>query len=221
MIPKLTKQVQLIGIHGKAHSGKDTIGGFISEEFANCYGDYFAGPLKDAGAVAFGIDRNDFDDPDTKELVYHAWGISPRKIAQFMGTEMFRDTISKLLPQVENSFWVHRMAHRINGSIDQELVCYDDGDTVLIMDVRFENEVDFIINNGGIIFHVVRDGADGIVGIPGHPSEALDWDKYHDTHPHAWQYCYRIINNGTKEELYDEVVNNLKNSHLVLHHKLI
>ena len=59
-------------------------------------------------AVAFGIPLDWFYQDDLKEEPHPNWGVSPRAIAQFMGTEMFRDTVAKLLPSVENDFWIKR-----------------------------------------------------------------------------------------------------------------
>lgn len=43
---------------------------------------------------------------------------------------------------------------------------------VVIPDVRFANELDAIQAAGGQVFRLLRPGADGHVGIPGHASEA-------------------------------------------------
>lgn len=213
MIPKLTKNIQLIGIHGRAGSGKDTIANYIAETFSSCYGEPFAGPLKEGAAASFGIDLDDFYDSEAKEKVSPAWGVSPRQIAQFFGTEMFRDTILKLLPNVGNDFWIHRLCKKINGDIDY--IEYEEGDTVIITDVRFANEVEFVLANNGIIFHVTRELADGNVGIGGHSSETFDLGFYMSMRS-SKEKCqiYPIDNNGTVEELYEAVLNDLTNSHL-------
>ena len=62
----------------------------------------------------------------------------------------------------------------------------------IITDMRFENELEAVVNKGGITIKVVRPGT--VVG--NHPSEvALDGFIMH----------YEIINDGTMEELVEKV----------------
>lgn len=204
---KITKPgIQLIGINGKAGSGKDTIATYIHEHYLNCWGEAFATPLKEAGAAAFGIPLDRFNDPEIKELPDPFWKVSPRKIAQFLGTEMFRTYISQLVPQlVPQSFWVARLCGKINGEITE--VIYEAGETIVITDVRFRNEAEFILDNGGMLIILDRPGADGNVGIAGHQSE-LGFDPPEHTE------IFYITNDGTLEELYDQVNKALDQSQL-------
>jgi len=196
---------KLIGICGAARSGKDTVGQYLHQKHDNTYKLAFAGPLKAAAAVMFGIPEMMFHDDDTKELPDSYWNVSPRQIAQFFGTEMVRETINKLIPTVGQDFWVYRMAHCLNGLGEQ--VEYDADDVVVISDVRFQNEYDWIVAQGGIIIHLTRHGADGIVGISGHPSEAgISFTAPDNT--------YQLINNGTLEELYEEVDRVIKQANI-------
>lgn len=190
---------KLIGIHGKAQSGKDTVADFLVSTYKDTFSESFAGPLKDAAASAFGIYRGYFDDTEHKKKVIPFWGVSPREIAQFVGTEMFRETIVKLIPIVADYFWIKRLAARLTN----EFIPDGEGDylpehTVVIPDVRFQNEYDWILSNGGIIIHLTRQGADGIVGIPNHPSE-------NDLTFHTPERNYACENNGTLSDLYRKI----------------
>jgi len=187
---------KLIGICGHAGAGKDTVGDYLHKTRDNTYKLAFADPLKDAAAAMFGIPILEFYDPDYKEVPNEFWGVSPRQIAQFFGTEMVRENLGRLLPDVAENFWVTRMVNRITGQGEQTE--YDEYDVVVITDVRFQNEYDWIISQGGIIIHLTRPGADGTVGIPGHASEAgLQFASPEQT--------YRLYNNLTLEFLYEEV----------------
>jgi len=187
---------KLIGIHGRARSGKDTIGKYLHDTRDNTWKLSFADPLKRAAAMMFGIPEDVFWDDELKETADDFWNVSPRQIAQFFGTEMVRENVGKLIPSVGQDFWVYRMAHCLNGLGEQ--VEYDSDDVVVIPDVRFQNEYDWITAQGGIIIHLTRPGADGMVGISGHASEAgLKFTAPDNT--------YLIVNNGTLEELYEEV----------------
>jgi hypothetical protein len=196
MITPITVKCRLIGICGHAGAGKDTVAHYIHETHDNTWKLSFAEPLKAAAAEMFGIPVDHFYDPDFKEVPDPFWGVSPRKIAQFFGTEMVRGTIHDLIPEVASHFWISRMIHKLTGQGEQ--VEYDEDDVVIISDVRFQNEYDWIISQGGIIIHLTRPGADGTVGIPGHASEA-------GIHFHAPEQTYLIHNNLTLEFLYEEV----------------
>lgn len=197
---KLT-DLKLIGIHGNAGTGKDTISAYIHSNYQKVYGEAFAGPLKDACAEAFGMDRDDFDDPDVKNLLNNYWGVSPRQIAQFVGTELFRTNIARLLGGAcEHNFWIKRLEGRLTGALNEyQYNPYEAGDCVIISDVRFQNEYDWIIANEGIVIHVTRPGFTGNVGIANHASEA-GIANFHT--PEATFY---VANDGTLDDLYEKV----------------
>lgn len=201
----LNVECKLIGICGHAGSGKDTIGFYLKENHDNTYKLAFADPLKEAVAAMFGIDLDVLYDSETKEALSNFWGVSPRQMAQFFGTEMVRETIPKLIPEVGNNFWVHRMVQRLIGA--EHTVPYDSDDIVVITDVRFQNEYDWIISQGGIIIHLTREGADGTVGIPGHSSEgSLNF--------HVPERTYYLPNNSTLEVLYEAVDKIITNANI-------
>lgn len=163
--------MNLIGITGFAGVGKDTLAEGLQLQGYRQYS--FAGPLKAGCAELFGIPLDTFSNQDYKEEVHPYWNISPRKIAQFVGTEFFRDQITKLLPDLEQSFWISRLEWEL---IQQ----YDSPDQVkvVISDVRFQDELDWIISKGGKIIHLTRPGRDGTVGLSNHRSESsLDYSE--------------------------------------------
>lgn len=187
---------KLIGICGHARSGKDTVGQYLNQTRPDTYKLAFADALKAASAAMFGIDLDKFYDDELKEHPDPVWNVSPRKIAQFFGTEMVRDTLDRLIPGMGANFWIQRMAHTLNGQC--EIVPYEADEVVVITDVRFQNEYDWIIENGGIIIHLTRPGAEGTVGIPGHASEgSLNFHEPYRT--------YRLTNDATLEDLHGAV----------------
>jgi hypothetical protein len=190
-------KIQLIGIAGHAGVGKDTLCKYIYDYHRDTYREAFADPLKHACSHAFGIDVEVFSDPQLKNVRNEFWEVSPRHIAQFVGTEMFRDVINKLTPEKFMSHWIRRMAGKISGEckLDHE-GDYEPGDTIVIPDVRFQNEVDFIIANDGVVITLQRSGYEGNVGIEGHASEAGGL-----VIPHP--YSYTIINNGTIPDMFN------------------
>lgn len=207
-----TEGLKLIGVVGNAGSGKDTIATYIAEKIPRTYSIPFAAALKDGCARLFGIPESYFYDSSLKEIRNNFWGVSPREIAQFVGSELFRDAIAPLVKKYTvNSFWVQRHAGFLSNVLKMELGQdaegdavfsgdLESGDTILIPDVRFQNEVDYIFANGGWIIDVTRDGADGDVGLKAHQSEALD--LHYDN---ASGRIFPISNNGTMEALYAQV----------------
>ena len=172
---------KVIGIHGFARSGKDTVADYIlSNDGVVKYS--FANPLKDAVSKLFNIPREDLDG-DNREEILPQWGLSIRQILQRFGTESMRNVFG-------DDFWIKKAQHTIDWAIEQhgEL-------TVVISDVRFQNEADFCRDNG-ILIYIERPDADGVVGDIGHASESgvnLNTSDYY------------INNDGSIEELYKEV----------------
>ena len=189
--------MRLIGFAGLMHSGKDTayqlLSGYSIRE-KSCTAVFarkaFADPLKAAAHSAFGGDhRNYWGSPEDKSQVIEPWGVSGRQIMQFLGTEMFRDTVKGLLPQIESDFWVLRLI--------QEIISADPAIIHCITDVRFQNEANWIIGAGGIIIRINREGLPIGNGIQGHRSELgfTVKERYHE-----------VENNGTKEELLKKLL---------------
>lgn len=201
---KTTKSAHIIGIAGRAGTGKDTVAKIITE-FLSSSPDYgyagwihaFADPLKDAASAAFGIPFDDFYDSVKKEQINDSWGVSPRQIAQFLGTEMFRDSIQKLLPAFGKTFWAHRM-HLLLTNKNEYI--FTDEDIVVIPDVRFNEEVDYIHSQAGTIIYLTSDTLSTPLSssTSTHQSESLDLSDVPDV--------YQLKNNSTLEDLENEVI---------------
>lgn len=168
------KEFNLIGILGHARSGKDTVADYIASSLGedNSCILPFALPLKYSMAWAFGLPLHDELTTEAKESKSAFWGVSPREVLQFAGTEIFREQISALLPHIGNNFWVKRHFGTLTGELDDEMEPLAPGTTIIIPDVRFPNELDYVRRNGGRFIHLTREGADGNIGILGHASEA-------------------------------------------------
>jgi len=135
----------IIGVAGKARSGKDTFAEHMKLKY-----DYtqlaFADPLKEACAKVIDVPVENFYDADKKEIVDDFWGISPREMAQKFGTESMRHVFF-------DDFWIRLMEKQLNK--------YND---VVISDVRFENEASWIREQGGIVVHIQRNSlGEGVV----------------------------------------------------------
>jgi hypothetical protein len=170
----------LIGISGHAGVGKDTLADYICDHF-----DFdsiaFAGPLKTACAALFGVPRSWFNDREVKEKVIGAWNMSPRQMAQFVGTELVRNHLGK-------DFWIRRFA-----------MSHSEHQNIVISDLRFQNEAEYILSQGGYIIHLTRPGCDGNIGIANHESEnSLQLSQLPNQ-----ERIFHYENVGTKDQMYD------------------
>jgi len=172
-LPNKDGQPGLIGISGKAGAGKDTLGKYLCDEY-RCMHYYFAKPLKEGAKIMFGLSDEQIEN---KEQVIEPWGISPRKIYQLLGTEVGRG--------IDVNIWVK------NAEMFVKSVA---GHTVVITDVRFDNEAFWIRNRGGVVINIVRDQDDIVENR--HSSEGgLKPDNIDLT----------IHNNGTIADMCNEV----------------
>lgn len=160
----------VIGLHGKARSGKDTAYGYI-EEWAIAEGqavrrDAFADRLKFSAARAVGFrgDRyqcvamcNRLKEPGWEVIVREQDGatehvISGREFLQFYGTEAHREVFGK-------DFWIDAVLDSYNAH----------GELLVITDVRFPNEAEAVLDEGGEVWHIIRPDAD--IAEDAHASE--------------------------------------------------
>lgn len=179
--------MKLLGISGKAGAGKDTAAEFFHDEFLwDIY--HFADPLKAACSAAFGIPLNHFSDRELKEKNNSYWNASPREIAQLVGTELFRE-------RWDPNFWVRRAGMEV-ARLQSSATYNCQG--LVIPDVRFQNEADWIIQQGGFVLNIHRPSlADtGSVGVANHASEAGFC-----TTDYGARYV-QIINDGSLDQLY-------------------
>ena len=144
---------RLIGLHGKARSGKDTFARALAScEPIHCMS--FAAPLKAAVAVLFNIPAS-VAFSDDKTQVLEPWGLTLRDVLQRFGTEAMRANFGE-------DFWIDRWATeyaRVSAL------------NVVVTDCRFANEARRIRALGGVVVHIRRD-AGGLEGAAAaHASE--------------------------------------------------
>lgn len=165
----------LIGITGKARSGKDTLADilFTHHEFTPTA---FAGPLKEACMSAFDEDWDNFTTQEGKASINTYWDMTRRKILQDFGECMCKT--------FGEDFWIKRWM------IDYADL--DHTDHIVVTDVRKDIEANAIRGLGGVIVQLQRDGA-GLAGT----------EAQHVTEQGVTLLKGDVIvrNNGTIEEL--------------------
>jgi hypothetical protein len=203
----------LIGIVGFIGSGKGTVGDIL--ESKGFIKDSFAKPLKDAVSVMFGWPRNLLEgdtevsrkwreEPDAYWSEQFQKQFTPRLALQLMGTEAGRNVFHK-------DIWVISLLNRARGK------------DVVVTDVRFKNEIDYIQKNGGIVVRVIR-GEEPVwyntaliqnsTDIEKHwlleDDHELMEQKFPDIHSSEWDWIgcdfnYTINNDGTLQDLGNKI----------------
>lgn len=171
------KEFRLVGMTGRAGSGKSVSAGMIPGGVVI----QLADPLYAALSTMTGIPEVLLRHREQKERPIEWLGKSPRQMLQSLGTEWGRETVAK-------DIWLQLCRRRINQLREQGI------SMVVVADVRFENEAAMIRESGGRICHVRRPMADS--ADVDHTSEAgiqmADGDVL-------------VVNDGTIEDLRRKV----------------
>lgn len=188
----------IIGISGKAGSGKDTVAKMLEVLYANpdiSYEDFankryknfadiqivhFADSLKETAQVLFRIGEWETNTQEGKKTTINWIGKTVRELLQGIGQGL-RDAI-------DPNLWVKILFANTEG-----------WSNYIIADVRYPNEVYAIKKRNGVLIRIDRKGA----GAGNHSSEtALDNYKEWDVH---------IENNGSIEDLFEAMKIFIKN----------
>lgn len=177
----MKKKYPVIGLTGLAGSGKDSVADILLEEhrFLKLS---FAEPLYEMVSIVTGTHVDVLKSRRGKERAIPLVGVSPRLLLQTLGTEWGRNMINPGL-------WVAHLDNRLNAIDSREWV-----PGVVISDVRFQNEVDYIHELGGEVWRVER--PDNPYGIhTNHASEnpSLGCEDF-------------VVNEGTLEDLHKAVL---------------
>lgn len=188
----------IIGISGKARSGKDTFADMLAKELnKEAYPPYvmmaFANELKMKCQEAFDLSweqlwGNDKEEPDkryykgmryqggvrsdTNELPSLYW--TAREIMQEFGA-FYRS--------IDDKFWIKNLF---------KVAEQKEYTNVIITDVRYINEADYILEHGGVMLRVERENKDSVHNMS-HPSE-VQLDEYK-------KFTFTVVNNWTLEVL--------------------
>jgi len=170
----------LIGLAGRARSGKDT----AAQHLVNNHGfqSYaFADPLRDGLMHILNLSPCDFEG-EQKEQALPWLGRSPRELMQSLGTEWGRNSVHPEL-------WLLLAAQ----NLDLLARIHDNAHGFVVSDVRFNNEAEFIRKRGGVVLHMDR-----VVASP---------VKLHSSENgiHVAPGDLRLTNDGSFDELFTNV----------------
>tara|TARA_Y200000002_G_scaffold377243_1_gene382511 strand:+ start:1194 stop:1793 length:600 start_codon:yes stop_codon:yes gene_type:complete len=175
----------IIGILGNKDHGKDTVSDYLVNKY-KFEKKAFAEPLKEVCQILFGFTFEQLYG-NSKEIPDKYWGVTPRNVLQFVGTELFRNKMSEIIPGISQNFWLECMRRK---SIEY--------DRLVISDVRFQNEVDFIHEMNGIVIKIER-----------RDKETKDAHASEKELKHITNYDLYIANNSDLKTLYfkvDEII---------------
>jgi hypothetical protein len=183
------EKYKLIGITGRKFNGKDTVGNYLINKY-NYKNIAFAGALKKACQEIFGFtDEQVYG--NEKEIIDEFWKTTPRKILQYIGTDLFRNQLKNIIPDIGEDIWIQVVKRKI---ID--IWKENPEQRIVITDVRFQNEVNIIEELGGIIIKVSRPSINSNIDI--HESELQIDNLKISSNIH-------ILNDSSLEDLYDKI----------------
>lgn len=170
--------MRVIGLVGKKRSGKDTAADWMTKGCPLSAKIAFADPLKNAMVALLGCKSvEDMEAEFGKEdPIPFLGGVSLRKMYQTLGTEWGRRLIHSHL-------WIKLMDRRLD-QLEKEGF-----ELVVVSDVRFENEAEYLRNRGARMVHIVRPD----------PQELKPWWTRWRTH---------ASEKGVKPERWETVIHN-------------
>lgn len=198
----------IVGLVGFIGSGKGTAGDILKDIGFTPVS--FAKGVKDVAAEMFGWPRHLLEGDtqhsrEWREQPDPFWSrelgkdFTPRYALQLMGTEVGRDVFHK-------DFWVIKLKNYMNSNPDQNYV---------ITDVRFQNEIEFINDHGGILIEVRRGISPHWFDVAGKANrgdlKAEKFMKENGPHESEWRWIgdnihFTICNDGTLEELKEKLL---------------
>jgi dephospho-CoA kinase len=181
--------MKIIGITGNKGSGKSTVAKILCE--LGWYELSFAQPLKEGLQKIFNLTDEQIYGNE-KEIIDSYWNVTPRELLQVIGTDLLREQLPLLLPQIKDStLWIQCLDKKL-----QELKYHNKGTYkgIVISDVRFIDEIQYIRHQNGHIWHVINDDYN-LNELSQHSSEKLS-QNITDIKPN-----HIIYNNSTFDDL--------------------
>lgn len=172
----------MIGISGALNHGKDTLHELINEHSVDIprYRIAFGDAPKRMLLAVFPMWTDDhFNDRTLKERVCPYYGVSPRKAMTTFATDWMRNMLS-----------VRRWINEADVAIHAAGLHYSE---VTITDVRFDNEAEWVLSNGGVVVRLVD------------PRKPINTDEESEKGISEHLITISIVNDGTLQDLVDKV----------------
>jgi len=188
----------IIGIHGKARSGKDQFGEYLTEclkerhqrKFEHAA---FATQLKMMCKEHFELSDDqlwengkNIREVQDERFFKSSVVINKKEYKEFWTPREIMQELGSFYRRIDYDFWVKTLDRYLKKMSIED---------VIITDVRHVNECEYVKNNQGVLIKVVRPSADEIHGMQHESETALD-DR-----PVGY-FDIEINNSGTLEDLY-------------------
>jgi hypothetical protein len=198
MINTQTSIPKVIAICGLKRSGKDTIADYLCNKY-DCKKVKIATPLKDALKVLFNFTDEQLEGSD-KDKIDASWGIEPRRLMQFFGTEVMQYQLQDIMPKIGRNFWIKRLVdeHIINNNDTHKKI-------IVIPDLRFVHEYEILKQYNTVFWRIDRTFQTD-TSLTQHISE----QEYMNI---PVGHIYK--NNNSKELLYQDIDNVMRNIHSI------
>ncbi len=137
----------LIAITGEIGSGKSTLANILINEHKFTE-ETFAKPLKQFASLLGFAEHQIYGTQEQKLEINDYWNVSGREFLQKFGSEICRDELSKVIPNMNmngRSLWCRVMEKKIL-----------ENKNLVVSDLRFEDEYDLIKAYKGIVIKIVR-----------------------------------------------------------------
>lgn len=174
---------------GPKQSGKSTAAQFLVKKY-HFVERSMAEPLKRACKELFLLKEEQLFGVREKEEPDARWfGCTPRKMFQFVGTDLLRNHLDEIMPGLGRNLFIHHFRIWYASELQKTPKV-----NVVVPDIRFQNEVNFIKELGGFVIKINRPG---IQTNDPHSSETeiLNINNYD----------YLINNSGTVEDLFESM----------------
>lgn len=190
----------LLGISGEIGCGKSTVADALTKNHG--YVEYsFATPLKNM-AICAGFEHHQvFGTQEQKLEINQFWGVSGREFLQRFGSEVCRDFVPQVLPNMRfngKTMWVR---------LFEKFKADNDSKNVVVSDVRFEDESQTIHENGGVLIRIVRGDLANHANQAAQSSNASVSLHKSETQASKIKHNVLILNNGSLEALYEKMTN--------------
>jgi hypothetical protein len=181
----------MYGLTGEMGSGKTTVSDYLVKHYG--FDEMaFANPIKQI-AIIMGFRHIDvYGTQKDKMLINPNMGISGREFMQKFGTEGMREMMPAILPNLDLGYfgspWIKILDNQIKNRMEEGLM-----NPVVISDVRFLNEADYLLNNHNCLIRIIR------------PSENRNCEHKSESELSEIEASLTIVNDGSLQDLYAKI----------------
>ena len=185
---------RIIAICGLKRSGKDTIADYLCTNYGYTK-IKIATPLKQGLQSMFGFTDEQLE-TDKKDEIDTRWGVEPRKVMQFIGTDVMQYMLKDIIPDIGRKIWIKTLIeqHIINTTKNTDKY-------YVIPDLRFMHEYDELKKYNAVLWRVDR------------INEIDNMTNACDSHISEKEYLdipvSHVYKNKTKTDLYSDIDNML------------